>query len=210
MAASSTVAAVFLTFQVPANVRALACSRGWGCWIKCCKALARSPAGFTSRKRATSINLTRASACAAASYWPERGKLLFKTVACASCHKVGGSGGKIGPDLTAIGTTLSAERITEELLWPNRQVKEGYSVVRVITDAGKIHQGYQRKTKESEQSGDLVIQDLATGKLITIKNQQIDEQQTTGSVMPGKLTALLSQSQLHDLIQYLSELGRIK
>jgi len=123
---------------------------------------------------------------------------------------VGGSGGKIGPDLTAIGTTLSAERITEELLWLNRQVKEGYSVVRVITDAGKIHQGYQRKTKESEAAGNLVLQDLATGKLITFKKQQIDQQQTTGSVMPGKLTALLSESQLLDLIEYLSELGRIK
>jgi len=140
----------------------------------------------------------------------ERGKLLFKTVACASCHKVGGNGGKIGPDLTAIGTTLSVERITEELLWPNRQVKEGYSAVRVITAAGKIHQGYQRKTKESEAAGNLVLQDPASGKLVTLKKQEVDQQQTTGSVMPGKLTALLSESQLLDLIEYLSELGKIK
>jgi putative heme-binding domain-containing protein len=140
----------------------------------------------------------------------ERGKLLFNTVACASCHKVGGTGGKIGPDLSAIGTTLSAERITEELLWPNRQVKEGYSVVRVITAEGKIHQGYQRRTQESEAAGNLVLQDPATKKLVTIKKQNIDQRQTTGSIMPGKLTAVLSEAQLLDLIQYLSELGKIK
>ena len=139
-----------------------------------------------------------------------RGKLLFNTVACASCHKVGGTGGKIGPDLTAIGTTLSAERITEELLWPNRQVKEGYSVVRVITAAGKIHQGYQRRTQQSEAAGNLVLQDPASGKLVTVKKQEVDQQQTTGSIMPGKLTAVMSESQLLDLIQYLSELGKIK
>ena len=121
-----------------------------------------------------------------------------------------GSGGKIGPDLPAIGTTLSAERITEELLWPNRQVKEGYSVVRVITAEGKIHQGYQRRTKESEAAGNLVLQDPASGKLLTIKQEDVDQQQTTGSIMPGKLTAVLSESQLLDLIQYLSELGKIK
>ena len=90
----------------------------------------------------------------------ERGAVLFKSVSCISCHKVSGAGGIVGPNLTAIGTTLSAEWIVEELLWPDRQVKEGYSVVQVITDDGKIHQGYERRTKESERSGDLVIQEL--------------------------------------------------
>ncbi|MFP6620230.1 MAG: PVC-type heme-binding CxxCH protein, partial [Pirellulaceae bacterium] len=139
-----------------------------------------------------------------------RGRILFKTIACASCHKVGGNGGRAGPDLTAIGTTLSADRIVEELLWPNRQVKEGYSLVRVITDDGKIHQGYQRRTKESDQSGDLVLEDLAMQKTITIKQDQIDEKHVTGSVMPRGLPALLSRPQLLDLIRYLSELGKIK
>ena len=116
----------------------------------------------------------------------------------------------MGPDLTAIGTTLSADRIVEELLWPNRQVKEGYSLVRVITDAGRIHQGYQRRTKESDQSGDLVLEELATKNTITIKQEQIDEKHVTGSVMPRGLPALLSRPQLLDLIRYLSELGQIK
>ena len=44
----------------------------------------------------------------------------------------------MGPDLTAIGTTLSTERIIEELLWPARQIKEGYSVVAVVTDSGNL------------------------------------------------------------------------
>jgi putative heme-binding domain-containing protein len=140
----------------------------------------------------------------------ERGAVLFKSLACVSCHQVGGVGGVIGPNLTAIGTTLSAERIVEELLWPHRQIKEGYSVVRVITVEGKIHQGYERRTKESQESGDLIVQDLATQKLITIKKRQIDEQQVAGSPMPSGLTALLSRQQLLDLIQFLSELGRIK
>ena len=140
----------------------------------------------------------------------KRGGLLYKSVACVSCHKVGGAGGIIGPDLTAIGTTLSAERIVEELLWPNRQVKEGYSVVQVVTVAGKIHQGYERKTKQSQESGDLVLVDPATRKLITIKKQHVDVRQAKGSVMPTGLTGLLSRSQLLDLIRYLSELGKIQ
>ena len=119
-------------------------------------------------------------------------------------------GGIVGPDLTAIGTTLSAERIVEELLWPNRQVKEGYSVVQVITDDGKIYQGYERRTKKSQLSGDLVIQQLTTQTLMTIKQQHIEAKRVIGSSMPTGLAAVLSRSQLLDLIRYLLELGRIK
>jgi putative heme-binding domain-containing protein len=139
-----------------------------------------------------------------------RGKILFNSLACVSCHKVGGSGGDVGPDLTAIGTTLSAERITEELLWPNRQVKEGFTVVQVITNDGKVLQGFERKTKESQASGDVVIQDLTTKELVTIKKQDIDETHSIGSAMPVGLTAVLSREQLLDLLRYLSELGEIK
>ncbi len=141
---------------------------------------------------------------------PKRGAALFTSMACASCHKVAGVGGNIGPDLTSIGTTLSPERIVEELLWPDRQIKEGFSMVQVITVHGKIHQGYERTTKETAAAGDVVIEDLATGKQITIARHDIEEKQTAGSAMPTGLAAMLSESQLSDLIQYLSELGRIQ
>ena len=136
--------------------------------------------------------------------------MLFRNLACVSCHKVGGSGGTIGPDLTAIGTTLSAERIAEELLWPNRQVKEGFSVIQVVTEDGKIHQGYERKTKSSQETGDLVLEDLATRKLVTIKRESIEAKKVTGSVMPSGLTAVLSREQLLDLLRFLSDLGKIR
>ncbi len=139
-----------------------------------------------------------------------RGGVLFKNLACGSCHRVGGSGGGTGPDLTAIGTTLSPERIVEELLWPNRQVKEGFSVVQVVTDDGRIHQGYERKPKAGQESGDLVLQLLATRKLVTIRKERIEVKQVTGSVMPVGLTAVLSREQLLDLVRFLSDLGKIR
>lgn len=138
----------------------------------------------------------------------KRGDVLFKSVSCITCHRVSGVGGVVGPNLTAIGTTLSAKRIVEELLWPDRQVKEGYSVVQVLTDDGRIHQGYERRTKQSERSGDLVIQELTTQTLLTIKKQHIEARRVTGSPMPKGLTAVLSRSQLLDLIRYLTELGK--
>ena len=55
----------------------------------------------------------------------QRGATLVE--ACIACHRIGKLGAVIGPDLTSIGTTLSPERIAEEVLWPGRQVKEGYT-----------------------------------------------------------------------------------
>jgi putative heme-binding domain-containing protein len=139
-----------------------------------------------------------------------RGSVLYQRLSCKSCHRISGSGGQVGPDLTAIGTTLSPERITEELLWPNRQIKEGYTTLQVLTSDGKIHQGYERRTRESQENGNVILQELATNRMITLKKQDIEVQQQAGSPMPMGLTSVLSEPQLLDLIQYLSELGKIK
>ncbi|HIF34284.1 MAG TPA: c-type cytochrome [Planctomycetaceae bacterium] len=139
-----------------------------------------------------------------------RGAVLFKTAACTTCHRIGDTGGVVGPDLTAIGTTLSGERIVEEILWPNRQVKEGYTVLQVLTNEGVLHQGYERRTKESQVSGDLVMRELASARFTTIKKEQIDLKQSVGSSMPTGLTALLTQPQMVDLIRYVSDLGKNK
>ena len=48
---------------------------------------------------------------------------------CVACHKFGKfgkAGGVIGPDLSSIGTTMSADRIIAARLWPSRPVNECY------------------------------------------------------------------------------------
>ena len=113
------------------------------------------------------------------------------------------------PDLTAVGTTLSGHRISEELLWPQKQVKEGFSLVRVITTEGRVLQGYERKTRETQQTGALLIEDPQSGELTKIDKDEIDVRQNAGSAMPSGLTTLLSEEQLLDLIAYLQSLGKL-
>ncbi len=130
------------------------------------------------------------------------------TASCLACHRIGKTGGIVGPDLTSIGTALSADRITEELLWPSRQVKEGYTLLEVTTIDGQLQQGFERLTKESAKTGDLVLRQLATETLVTFKKDQIASRQELGSAMPTGLTADMTHQQLLDLIQYLTTLGR--
>ena len=112
-------------------------------------------------------------------------------------------GGSIGPNLTGLGTTLSGERIIEELIWPNRQVKEGFTSLRVITQDGKILQGYERKTKQSEAEGGVALLDPLTQTLMVLNADDIDTVQKSPSVMPEGLTNLLTAQQLSDLIAFL-------
>jgi len=143
-----------------------------------------------------------------------RGALLVQTAGCVACHQFGKKNGDrsvvIGPDLTAIGTTLSPSGIVEEVLWPGRQVKEGYSAVQVFTNDGEMKQGYLRSSKASQKSGDLVLRELKSEKIITIKKQSIDERRVTGSPMPTGLTSKLTRPELLDLLRYLIDQGKNK
>ncbi len=138
-----------------------------------------------------------------------RGKLIFENseASCLTCHKVGNRGGMVGPELTSIGTTLAIDRITEELLWPNRQVKEGYTLIKVITNDGTIHQGYERTSRKTEKSGDTVLRELESDTLFEIPKNKILSKTKAGSSMPEGITTTLTDQQVYDLLKYLSGLG---
>ena len=59
---------------------------------------------------------------------PRRGAGVFHTATtgCASCHRVGGDGGAVGPELTRVANCLTPEEIVESLYWPARSVKPEY------------------------------------------------------------------------------------
>ena len=83
----------------------------------------------------------------------------------------------------------------------------GYTLLQVITKDGKLHQGFERRTKESEKTGDLVMRQLAIDVIVTIKKDQIASVQKLGSAMPAGLTTAMTRQQQLDLIQYLSSLS---
>ena len=44
-----------------------------------------------------------------------KGAQVYKTLRCSMCHKIQGSGGKVGPDLTDVGTRRDAAWLTKYL-----------------------------------------------------------------------------------------------
>ncbi|HLJ96100.1 MAG TPA: DUF6797 domain-containing protein [Gemmataceae bacterium] len=134
-----------------------------------------------------------------------RGAEVFRApqFACLTCHKVGTQGGTVGPDLTLVSRCLPPDQIVESVLWPKRQIKEGYLAISVATSDGKVHIGY----KERENDKELILKDPSTGNLVHLAKPEIEERTEVGTLMPDGLAEAMSVEQRRDVIRFLLELG---
>jgi putative heme-binding domain-containing protein len=120
-------------------------------------------------------------------------------MACASCHKVGDVGGRIGPDLSAVGSGVPPERIVTEVLWPTKQVKEGFALRRFTKVDGTVLQGYEQKSRDE---GVVLVRDFATDAMHELRADAIAKRDEIGSLMPPTAQGL-SQKEVADLLAYL-------
>ncbi|MBE2284632.1 MAG: c-type cytochrome [Prosthecobacter sp.] len=123
---------------------------------------------------------------------------------CIACHKIGGQGGIVGPELDAVGRGVPVELLIEAVVWPNRQIKEGYVATTLTLKDGRKLQGY----KVSEAGGEMQLRELASGQTSRFTAAQIAEKQEAGSLMPEGLIMNMTREELRDLIAYLAGLGR--
>ncbi|NCF87523.1 MAG: hypothetical protein GWQ08_18715 [Verrucomicrobiaceae bacterium] len=138
-----------------------------------------------------------------------RGQDIFRrpTMSCDACHQVQGVGGQQGPDLTAIGNAVPLERLIEEVVWPQRQIKEGYNLLQIVLDDGEIVSGYEDKNQDENA---LYVRDPTTQKVRRIRKRFIEKRVELGSAMPAGLVGSLNREELRDLIRFLNELGTQK
>ncbi len=73
---------------------------------------------------------------------PARGESGFRrpAVGCLQCHALGGAGGRVGPDLSGIGTSAQLDYLIESVFLPSKVVREGYTTAHIVTTDGRIFQ----------------------------------------------------------------------
>ncbi len=132
------------------------------------------------------------------------GEALFASAraGCIACHKVEDKGGVIGPDLTSLGKGVPPERIVTEVLWPTRQVKDGYALTRVTTRDGRVLQGY---VQDSRDESVVLLRDFAISGIHEIAKDDIVNREAVGSLMPPTAQSF-SKKELADLFAYLFSL----
>ncbi len=132
------------------------------------------------------------------------GKLLFFTkssLSCVRCHKVGSTGGEVGPNLSEIGTKKTNEYLLEAIVAPNANIAEGFKTIIVQDEDGGIFSGILK----SEDSENLVLLD-AQGALQTIPVDTITGRREGQSSMPIDLVKYLTRRELRDVVAYLKSL----
>ena len=126
---------------------------------------------------------------------------------CTACHRAGEITPPVevfrkGPNLTAVASGLPMELIIESVVWPKRQIKEGFGMTTLLTDDGRAFSGYLT----SGSNGVVGLRDLATGKVREISVDTIEERINNGTAMPSGFTNSLTRKELRDLISYLASL----
>ncbi|MCY2982090.1 MAG: plastocyanin/azurin family copper-binding protein [Planctomycetota bacterium] len=128
--------------------------------------------------------------------------------ACFSCHRIGETGGAIGPELSRICKERTPAQLAESLLWPNRKIEPEFQPVKVQTKDGELIGGYV-VTAESSDSV-LALRDPATQKITKVEREEIESQANGLSLMPNGLIESLSQGDQADLLHFLVALGQGK
>ncbi len=120
---------------------------------------------------------------------------------CLRCHKIGGSGGDTGPELSGIGSRMNREQILESMVRPNKEIAVGYENVIVTLNSGTTYAG--RWKNETERELLLISPDIG---LIVLSKNQIQKRQVGPSKMPTDFGNLLLKRELRNLVEFLSTL----
>ena len=132
---------------------------------------------------------------------------------CSLCHMVGGKGGRVGPDLTTVGSRRSPIFLAEKIRDPNKHLSPGpldparewpldAEAVTVVTKNGKPIRGVLR----NEDSFSIQLMDLDE-QLQLLQKKDLREITHEGkSLMPEYNEDLLNPDQLRDLVAYLDSL----
>lgn len=127
-----------------------------------------------------------------------QGRAVFNQV-CASCHKLYGQGGEIGPDLTGAGRDY-LDYLLENIVDPSAAVSADFRMVIVETKDGRVLNGLAR----SRTDRTLTLQ-TQTESLVLERSEIEREQASPLSLMPEGLLEPLSKDQVRNLIAYLAQ-----
>jgi len=121
---------------------------------------------------------------------------------CAACHKVGGEGALLGPDLSRIGTRYEPAELVRHILEPSLHIEEAYQAWDFEMDDDFVHTGF----KVSETGQEIVMRDL-TGEIRRLPRKDIVQMAVRPvSSMPTGLLAGMTPQQAADLIAFLKNL----
>jgi putative heme-binding domain-containing protein len=129
----------------------------------------------------------------------DAGRPLFEE-RCAACHRVGGIGRDVGPDLTTITSRFKKRDVLEAILWPSKVISDQYQAEMFELSDGKIVSGLIVR----ESAAAILVRTADTpDKPVAVPKAQIKSRaQSTVSLMPEGLVDTLTPKQIADMLAF--------
>ncbi|MBA3937442.1 MAG: c-type cytochrome, partial [Planctomycetes bacterium] len=127
----------------------------------------------------------------------EEGRKVF-VATCTACHRMGGQGGSIGPQLDGIGQR-GAERLLEDILDPSRNVDQAFRQSTLKLSDGRVLYGIIRRSEGQS----LVLADMAGVETTIAAADVASRTQSLTSLMPDAFGQIIPADKLGDLVAYL-------
>ncbi len=133
----------------------------------------------------------------------ENGKKVF-SANCSTCHQVNGEGMDFGPKLSEIGSKLGKDGQYLAIFYPSAGIGFGYEGFEVKFKDGSTMQGIVASKTET----DLTLKFPGGTSQNYKMNQVVSIKKMSESMMTAGLHESMTQTQLVDLVEYLSSLKR--
>ena len=136
----------------------------------------------------------------------ERGREMFAAAACFRCHRLHGTGGISGPDLSGVGGRFSTRNLLESIVEPSRVISDQYQATRFVLRNGReiigriVNLGGGRMTVNTNM--------LDPNEGVGVKPADVEEMTPSKlSPMPTGLLNTLTLDEILDLLAYLRSGG---
>ena len=132
---------------------------------------------------------------------PVRGLQVFRSskAACSGCHRIGYVGENIGPELTRIGSSRTAEALLEAVLFPSARQEQSYQGLRILTVDGQVFSGLVRA-----RTDDGIELQLTAERSVMIDRRDVEFSEPSEiSIMPAGLADQLTNQEMSDLMALL-------
>jgi putative heme-binding domain-containing protein len=149
------------------------------------------------RARLDALITDRVAAASQGTVDLKRGEALYATH-CAACHRVGGEGGLIGPQLDGVGTR-GIGRLAEDILDPNRNVDAHFRLTVLTKKDGSVIGGFI-----PGESGEVIHFLDAAGQSHRVLKSEVEKTEVSPhSLMPAQFGELLKPEEFSDLAGWL-------
>lgn len=128
---------------------------------------------------------------------------MFAATQCKSCHRFGGEGSDIGPDLTQLGTRFSARDILVSIIEPSKEISDQFAATYFYMKDGSSVVG---RVKNQDQDKYYISQNpFAPQQIREILKTDVSRTSISDApsiMFPGLINGL-NPEELKDLMAYL-------